>query len=181
MERPALTTWQKLTAQLEAVCAGGLVTRYHAKPTLLRENVAEHSYYVAWLCRLLVPDCSKNLLLAALAHDIPEWKFGDIPSPTKKLLGTSALAEAEDQELDNLGFLVTLTEEETFTLKLADNLAGMTYCLRECQMGNQHLSVTFDRYRRYICSMGEQEITTHSGGRAVFLLRHLVTEWEKTQ
>ena len=169
---------REVLAQLQMICDGGAVKRYHAKPVLITETVGEHSFYVAWLCYIIDPDrCTAKLLLAALAHDLPEWKFGDLPSPTKRLLGSEALGKAEDELLASVGLLQKLSPYEANLLALADRVAGLLYCLRERQMGNQQLEVTFRRYQEYIKDLRAKGGIVVDHPRAKKLLSAITASW----
>lgn len=140
---------------LELVVHGGHVVRFHTKPTLKEETVAEHSYLVAWLIALLLPELpSPQLLLAALAHDLPEHVLGDMPSPTKRLFGLETVfrdAEASIYKaagLPDYEGMLTLAEAEL--LKFCDNMAGYLKCRYEQQLGNRHLDRIALRYREYL-------------------------------
>lgn len=118
----------------------GQTARWHTEINLKRQDVAQHSFNVAWFCWLLMDGApSIALIMAALAHDAGERKTGDMPSPTKIKLGIGAL-------LDNMeaDYLLTagydpklLTAEESRVLKLADALDGAFFCLRELMLGNR--------------------------------------------
>jgi hypothetical protein len=119
----------------------GQVTRYHTELCVKSQDVAQHSFNVAWLCWLLSgKDPSANLLLAALSHDAGERKTGDMPSPTKRSIEglTDRLDALERRSTLRAGFEgVVITDHERTILKLADLLDGCFYCLREIMMGNR--------------------------------------------
>lgn len=131
---------------------GGEVVRFHTLRTIQQDNVAQHSFGVAWLCHLLTEGhCSKSLILGALAHDLAEHQVGDMPAPTKRELGVSLqMARLEDEILHGAGFSFALTEEELRIMKLADCFQGMLFCARERSLGNRGVEVVFGRYRSYV-------------------------------
>ncbi len=140
-------------ATLKLILTGGRVTRFHARSFLKAETNAEHSFFVAWVCWWCMGGKpSANLLLAAMSHDLPEYMTGDLPSPTKKLLG-GQMDEWEHKlymEAEMLNYAMMLNSEETYVLKFADNLAGWLKCVYEWQLGNQTLINTQVRYEEYI-------------------------------
>ena len=143
-----------LLKTLELVLKGGRVSRFHTKPLVKPETVAEHSYLVAWVATIMCAGRpSANLLLACLAHDGPEFRLGDVPSPTKRLMGMSeAFAEAEASIFKDAGlpdYERCLTPKEAEVLKFADNFAGWLKCEYERRLGNTLLRRTQERYEEY--------------------------------
>lgn len=127
---------QSLLEALGFIRQGGQVRRFHNVQTTRMESVAEHSFNVAWLCYLLAErKPSPELIMAALAHDLPEGTLGDLPAPTKKLIG-APLKKLEEQLLDKFGLNVKLDESDRNLLKQADIIDGMMFCLKERSLGN---------------------------------------------
>lgn len=147
--------------RLSMILKGGQVVRFHTKPTIKEETVAEHSYLVAWLITLVHPGTPRaELLLAALAHDLPEYILGDVPSPTKIALGLGSLYRTQEALLfERAGmpdYEGMLNETEAAILKFCDNLAGYLKCRYEQQLGNRTLRTVVVNYRAYI----ENQIAT---------------------
>jgi len=150
--------------QLNLILKGGHVVRFHTKPTLKEETVAEHSYLVAWLTTMVLPTLPRaELLLAALAHDLPEYVLGDLPSPAKKSMGLGDLYRREEDNLFRAAgmpnYEAILSAEEAEVLKFCDNLAGYLKCRYEAQMGNRTLNRVIDNYRDYINAQIENSVT----------------------
>lgn len=105
---------------------------------------------------LLCDGCpSTQLLMAALGHDLAEQYVGDIPSPTKRELKISEkLGHLEDTILHRHGAHVILTADEKRTLKIADCLDGMMFCVSELRSGNRRAHIIYERYLSYIEEMG---------------------------
>ena len=57
-----------------------------------RQTVGAHSYAVSILIDQLWPDSSKQLIMAALYHDVPELILGDIPATAKAAVGNVHVA-----------------------------------------------------------------------------------------
>ena len=64
---------------LDFILAGSEVKRYHTVTTLVSETVGHHSHGVAMMCLMFDPMASRQLLMAALFHDLAEHQTGDIP------------------------------------------------------------------------------------------------------
>jgi len=69
--------------QFNEIRRAGAVKRYHTVDTVRTQNVAEHSWHVAQIVRYIYPTASKELILAAIDHDVGEIHTGDIPAPFK--------------------------------------------------------------------------------------------------
>lgn len=142
---------------MEIILKGGRVARFHTKPVLKEETVAAHSYLVAWIVTVVSAPATPRaeVLLAALAHDMPEFVLGDMPSPTKKLV--PGLRE-EFRRMESVLFHEhglpdyegELNKDEERLVKFGDNMAGYLKCLYELQLGNTLLRGTAERYRLYI-------------------------------
>lgn len=141
--------------RLDFFAAGADVLRYHTVRTLTQETVGHHSHLVALLCTLIDPDASRELLMAALLHDLAEQVTGDIPSPAKHQFGISEKVsemEAKIMRLAGIDF-PALTLNEARILKLADLAQGALFCARELSLGNSRMRSVFDRYCSYAHDM----------------------------
>ena len=140
---------------LEFITLGAEVRRYHTVATVHEETVGHHSHGVALLCLQLDPQASRELLYAALVHDLAEQHVGDVPSPAKRTLGfADKLDELEHTIIcDGMGWHPVLSEAEQRTLKLADIVQGALKCAREIELGNTRMRTVYDRYMAYAHSM----------------------------
>lgn len=136
---------------LDFILAGSEVKRYHTVTTLVSETVGHHSHGVAMLCLLFDPMASRQLLMAALFHDLAEHQTGDIPSPAKREFGIGGKVDELEQRLMIAAGIVTphLSPEDKRTLKLADVAQGALFCSREISLGNKRMRRVFDRYISY--------------------------------
>lgn len=146
-----------ITAKAEWLRAGGYTRRYHGWRTLKDDPVGQHSYNVANLVLLIRPDCSKELVVAAVRHDAAEHRTGDMPSDTKRAIpGAKAMMDAaEDMAWAEAGMAdpcKSLSAEEYRILKLADYFDGMMFCIQEREMGSTMMDVVFNRYMSYMTS-----------------------------
>lgn len=135
--------------KIEFIVAGSETTRYHTVRTLQTETVGHHSHGVAMYCVLL--GGTPNTVVAALTHDLAEHQLGDIPAPAKRQYGIGATVnELEERLLLDVGLRgEMLTKAELRTLKLADIFQGMTFCIREMQLGNKSMDIIYRRYASY--------------------------------
>lgn len=131
---------------------GGRTKRFHTVSTIKENTVAEHTYGVIVLVLALTGGmASKNLILAALAHDMAECELGDVPAPAKRKLGIyDAFNELEEDVLRTNGWATTLTDEEAKILKIADSLDGFLFCVKEYRMGNHDIKPVLGRFASYI-------------------------------
>jgi 5'-deoxynucleotidase YfbR-like HD superfamily hydrolase len=141
-------------SQVKFIRRGLQVNRFHTRATIKDNTVGHHTAGVALFCILLEEEPSIHLLKAALFHDLAEHEFGDVPSPTKNYLNVKeAFDKLEEDLLKQVGLDVGLTPEETRTLKIADCLDGMCFCLEEAELGNRQLLDVADRYYDYLSAL----------------------------
>ena len=146
------------------------IQRFNTTPILIRENVAEHSYFVAFYSMLLCeyvrqfgfePDVEKTLK-RALMHDVEEIISGDIITTFKykneefrSLLET--LNEGSMDEIlkslptelsDNLKDLWKNSKDDSIEgliVKASDKLSLVTYCMEQINIGNKYMEPIFYR------------------------------------
>lgn len=127
------------------------VKRYHTIPTIGQQTVAEHSYHVAMLCIDIQARnnerCSAELMRAALFHDLPEHKTGDIPATAKwGSPGLKSLLDSlENDVITDYGIEVDISEVEKIVLKYADILELVMYCIDQMNLGNRNAKVVANR------------------------------------
>jgi 5'-deoxynucleotidase YfbR-like HD superfamily hydrolase len=142
-----------LRDRLVFLLRGGMVKRFHNAATLQEQNIAAHSWSVAWFCYLLsFREPSANLLLAAMAHDMGEQFTGDNPAPAKRAMGLSeAFKSQEGVVLSSFEFEFEdrLSAEERRVLKVSDVFDGMLFCVRERMFGNKFVETTFNKFSGY--------------------------------
>jgi 5'-deoxynucleotidase YfbR-like HD superfamily hydrolase len=140
---------------LEFIQAGADVKRFHTKLTLQSETVGHHSHGVAMMCLLLDPFLRRQVLIAALVHDLAEHITGDIPSPAKRQYGIGEQVNALEEDLLRAADLASpkLHPDEERTLKLADIYQGMLFCAREISLGNIQMREVFNNYVGYAETM----------------------------
>ena len=117
--------------KLETIYDAQFINRYHTVPLGgLRQTVGAHSYAVVVLLDQLWDNCSKNLLLSALYHDVPEIVLGDIPATAKWSYPDvqKVFKKAEQKVMKDLDIDFVLTARELNRLKMADMLELVMYC-----------------------------------------------------
>lgn len=162
--------------KLKFIYKGAKTKRFHTADTLTEQSVAEHSFGVAWLAVLVEPNARRELILAALAHDLAEHVVGDVSSPAKRRFPAlkTALDAAENTLLEDAGldYVANLTESEQRTLKIADMLDGMMFCVRERRMGSRVAETIYNNFYSYVTDLNLPDT-------AVDLLSTINTMWEK--
>lgn len=132
---------------------GGKTKRYHTEDTLTEQTVADHSFGVAMLVLLMQPRVRKEVLLAALVHDLAEHQVGDVSAPVKRANPElKANLDAMEHRLlaeQGLNFADNLTESELILLKAADCMDGMLFCVRERRMGGDVRHI-YQNYKSYV-------------------------------
>ena len=117
--------------KLETIYDEQFINRYNTEPLgELRQTVGAHSYAVVVLLDQLWDNCSKNLLLSALYHDVPEIILGDIPATAKWSYPDvqKVFKKAEQKVMKDLDIEFVLTDRELNRLKMADMLELVMYC-----------------------------------------------------
>jgi 5'-deoxynucleotidase YfbR-like HD superfamily hydrolase len=117
----------------------GAVKRYHATRTLRQQTNAEHSGGVAGLVLCVCPNPSAALLTAAIMHDVPELKTGDLPATIKwenpqlnAMIGDIEAKFIEEYQLPQ----GMLNDDEVKLLKFCDYAELVFWCLEEVGLGN---------------------------------------------
>lgn len=124
----------------------GRVRRFHAQPLIGEQTVADHSWGVAMTVWQIAEDnLTKELLIAALTHDLAEVATGDTPAPAKwrwpKL--KSVLEECEAEANSLLGtwrVLHTLSPAEREILKWADLFEPLQFATHQVTLGNSYFA-----------------------------------------
>ena len=122
----------------KALVTAGRVKRWHTVDTVATQNVADHTYGVmATLVYITDGEASKELLLAALYHDVLEGITGDLPHPFKKLCPDEVI-RMEGIAANQLpeGFESIITQDEMDMLKVADLLEMGVWATYELVLGN---------------------------------------------
>jgi len=142
------------------------ILRFNNTPRIASENVAEHSYYVAFLSMLMgdylestgVKVDRLRLIQMALLHDIEEAISGDILAPIKQGMFRKVL---DKENTKNIALLTgglgdgekysalwhEVVDEKTLEskiIKLVDRMSCIIYCIREIHLGNKYFSAILE-------------------------------------
>lgn len=162
--------------EFDLLVRASLVRRYHIHTTLREDTVGRHSGMVAWLCyQLTAGEPSADLLMAALQHDVPEAKFGDIPSPVKWFISTKMLREGELAVLTDVGqpdFYGRLNAMEQAVLGVADCMEGLLFTGHELfGFGNRSIKPVHDKYMEYVEQKIAGLLSKDTQQRALLMVR----------
>lgn len=152
-----------LSLRINRIRDAGSIKRFHCARVIKEETVAEHSLNVAALCLVLTKGlASRELLIAAMLHDHGEAAIGDIPANVKSLMTNNVREALERQEAAEVALMfpdlrtAPLTEEEQYTLTIADRLDGLLKCRDEVKMGNRHVEYIGERYVQYLYTLTDK-------------------------
>lgn len=136
------------------VKSGRLTRRFHCYHMNAPQRVDAHSWGVAMFVYILTRgEPSINLLMAALTHDLAEFRTGDIPSPIKRRLEIGdkvARLEAAVLAPANLSFETRLGGREPRILALADIADALATLYEEQGTGNRSLDGVLETYLDYL-------------------------------
>jgi 5'-deoxynucleotidase YfbR-like HD superfamily hydrolase len=138
--------------EINTILNSGDVVRFHNHSGIDKQKNSEHQWGVALVLEFIYPNCSKELLKAALTHDAHEYFTGDIPFPIKQHSQElkTLLAKLENEWEIRNGVKYDLNWEEHAALKLADVLEGMHYCLSQVKIGNINAKRPFRKWRAFL-------------------------------
>lgn len=138
--------------EIHDVLKSGDVERFHNAVGISKQLNSSHSWGVALLCQYFDPNCSKELILAAIVHDCAEFKTGDLPAPVKWKYPEirDIFHKYEKEVLEKMGIKITLTPEETALLKTCDRLEGMRYCVARMEMGEHGAIRPFFKWYNFL-------------------------------
>lgn len=145
-----------INTRLRLMRDAGAVRRFHTCRIIKEDSVAEHSFNVANIVLALTRGrASRNLILAALFHDMGEYMMGDIPAPTKRLFPENVREAIEASEMEAICRIqydvdFTISMEERAILKIADRMDGLMKCIDELRMGNRHIIPAGNNFATYM-------------------------------
>lgn len=132
------------------------VKRFHTTHRTQEESVGHHSANICGILLRLDPSCSRELLVVALMHDVPEVYTGDVPAPfkwdnpdIKQGLDWGEQDYVDDNEIPD----PKITTKEQQLLKLADMLDLVLSSLEEAGRGNQAAWELVENGAKYIDDM----------------------------
>jgi 5'-deoxynucleotidase YfbR-like HD superfamily hydrolase len=102
------------------------VRRWHSNADLSHtvDPIVGHSGRVAIIINHLWPNCRKDLIVAAIHHDLSEYVTGDVRGDTKRENPKldAELSRVERKAADDMGLSFDISEGEEVMLKFADKL-----------------------------------------------------------
>lgn len=132
---------------------GMAVKRFHTTHRTQAETVGHHSANVCAILLRLEPLVSKELLVRALMHDVPEYYTGDVPAPfkwdnaeAKSALNTGELRYIRANDIPS----PEIDIYELALLKLADMLDLVLSSLEEVNRGNAYAIKLVENGKRYL-------------------------------
>tara|TARA_R110000822_G_scaffold84867_2_gene199009 strand:+ start:3526 stop:4041 length:516 start_codon:yes stop_codon:yes gene_type:complete len=141
----------KWVEQIRAILNSGDVVRFHSCTGVDKQKNSEHQWGCALIVQFIYPECSKDLLLAALTHDAAECHTGDIPFSIKKdnteLSGLLRGIEIEWEKQHGIHFVLNV--DEHVVLKIADTLEGMIFCISQVRNGNLNAEIPFYKWCQF--------------------------------
>lgn len=128
----------------------GQTTRYHNKPGIPKQTVAEHSFAMLLLLTKLHPDPSARLMQAIIRHDLPESDgfFFDAPHDAKEEWPALREIEKSAEQSFNEHFElqpVQLTEVEKLWLKYLDGLEVLFYLVHVLPQSTNRAQEIYER------------------------------------
>lgn len=145
----------------------GDITRFHTARMIHDETVGHHTFNLINLLLILTEGAaSRELILAALCHDLGEIATGDIPANVKSKMTPrilDSLYSMEEQVVSDIHPCLSyeLTAMEDKLLNLADKLDGLLKCVDEINLGNRHIIKIGSRYCNYLNKMLQDPIYTN--------------------
>ena len=137
----------------------GRIQRLHTRPPNgEHQNVAAHTWGVVMILLDLFPDVSKEAIVYALRHDVPEIVTGDIPANVKWSSSTiSEVVEEKERDFfrkmlwsyrvpDDTPYLA----RELLYIQLADKIELLFYCVEQMCLGNSLLIDVYENIEEKI-------------------------------
>lgn len=164
------------TQKIDFIFDGGRSKRYHTCDLLKEQDIAAHSFGVAWFCEVITRGhASKDLIMAALAHDLAEHIVGDVPGPSKRAMGMREILHQHEngflREVDLSKYDEALDDNERRILHMADQMEGLVFCIRERSLGNKKITKIFENFLKYT-------LETKPYPYELSIIKHLTDKWE---
>ena len=154
------------------------VKRFHTTHRNQEETVGHHSANVAAILLRLDPECSRDLIVAALMHDVAECYTGDVPAPFK-WDNCEAKTALEDGEGDyNRKHEIPdpeLAPMDWQLLKLADMMDLVLSSVEEMGRGNVYAKQLIQNGQDYIMGMG---LSPELLGKVEIMVQEVKASWQ---
>jgi hypothetical protein len=136
----------------------GRVQRYHTWPHIKEQSVAEHSWQVARLMRVIWPSAPTEVMDYCLFHDIGEVVAGDPPYPSKVMNPAFGTEHAKVEEAAVLKMtlpwgmpppVLRLRDPvQQAIFKLVHFIEMAEWAMDEITLGNQNARLVLERCRQ---------------------------------
>ena len=128
-----------MITNLRKIMDSSIVKRYHTCHTIKEQTTGAHQWGCGIICLALKPNCSKDVLVYALLHDVAEKVTGDIPAMVKRLYLTDCQFREQIGSLEkNFQPLPELSPLDVLIVRIADILELLWFCAKEIEMGNKN-------------------------------------------
>lgn len=156
-EETARSRRRILVERLMFCYSAGQTRRWHTRDHMIRdETIAAHSWNVTMWIMLLHPEPGKNLIMAALVHDLPEHITGDLPRWAKENLKLNiALQEMESKIYAQYDLNCDIDENERKWLKAVDLFDAWMFIRQNILAGNR---LALDAYHRSTAAMDAMDL-----------------------
>ena len=156
------------------------VKRFHTTHRTQEETVGHHSCNVAAILLRLDPLCSRDLLVAALMHDVAEVYTGDVPAPFK--WDNPHVKQGLDDGEDDYVMEHSIPDPEISVegmqlLKFADMLDLVLSSLEEMGRGNSYAKQLVENGANYL---SEMPLWEEYGELADTMVREVKDQWNVT-
>lgn len=126
------------------------VRRFHTSRVISEQTIAQHTFNMLSMLRILYPDAPPSLFWAIHEHDIPERYTGDVPSTAKWAgLMNKSIVDRLERQINAILFGCSATEmldeEELKWLNGLDLLELICFCKDQITIGNVALQKMYER------------------------------------
>jgi hypothetical protein len=125
----------------------GRVMRYHCRPMVVRQSVAEHCWQMMRIYHDVYEELPADVALYILYHDSAEVITGDLPYTAKKLNPElkQAMTLAEQRALQTLKLAIYQPALAVYNkVKLVEYVEMLEVALDELSMGNRYMMDVYD-------------------------------------
>ena len=132
------------------------VKRFHTEERVREETVGHHTANLCMILLRLDPHCSRDLLVLALMHDLPEGQTGDIPATAKWRWPDikESVSVAERDVYKDMNLMPPLVHQaELEMLKLADMTDLVMSSYEDYNRGNIYAMNVVSNGIEYILNM----------------------------
>lgn len=137
---------------------GGEVKRCHREYQIGRYSVAEHTFGMLCILRVLYPDAPTRVIWEIVGHDIPERATGDFPATSKwfGMINDDTVSEIEIEILSRLEFPVDPIDTPWKRIVKSIDLLELYMWIKDQQvLGNRTLRKMRTRIEKWFADNAE--------------------------